>query len=347
MLLGVIADDFTGASDIANTLAKGLTDETGMRTAQFNGVPQTQAPDNIEAGVIALKTRSAPVQHAVDTALDALRWLRVQGCQQIVFKYCSTFDSTQDGNIGPVAEALAKELGASGVVVCPAFPSAGRMVYQGHLFVGDTLLSESGMQHHPLTPMKDPDIRRWLSYQTTAQAGHVALSKVREGVQALRASLIAGRHAHKLIVADAITDDDLITIGKACAGAKLITGGSGVAMALPRNFQQAGLLVPAHKKTKGISGPAAVLAGSCSGATRGQVDVFAKRNPSYVLDVAAVMAGTVSAHTVLDFIADHGTAVPLIYSSTRQIRCVPCRNSLELKRWRRRWKTCLPRLPLH
>ena len=166
MLLGIIADDFTGASDIANTLAKGLPGEAGLRTAQFLGIPKEPAPADIEAGVLALKSRSIASEEAVAQSLSALAWLKAQGCRQFVFKYCSTFDSTPAGNIGPVGEALARELGATGVVVCPAFPGAGRTVYQGHLFVHDRLLSESGMQNHPLNPMTDPDIRRWLARQT-------------------------------------------------------------------------------------------------------------------------------------------------------------------------------------
>ena len=131
MLLGVIADDFTGASDIANALARGLPDTGGFSTAQFLGVPKKPAPANIEAGVVALKSRSIPAAQAISQSLDALQWLRAQGCNQFVFKYCSTFDSTPTGNIGPVCDALAEALGASGVVVCPAFPRAGRTLFQG------------------------------------------------------------------------------------------------------------------------------------------------------------------------------------------------------------------------
>src|SRR5699024_9906070 len=145
MLLGCIADDFTGASDLANTLAKG-----GMRTVQFAGIPQSGSVPACEAGVVALKTRSIPAAQAVEQSLAALDWLRRQGCRQFLFKYCSTFDSTVDGNIGPVAEALADALDAPTVCVCPAFPATGRTLYLGHLFVQGRLLNESGMAHHPL-----------------------------------------------------------------------------------------------------------------------------------------------------------------------------------------------------
>src|SRR6185312_12899402 len=180
MLLGCIGDDFTGSSDLANTLVKG-----GMATTQYCGIPQGRADADVEAGVVALKTRSVPVEEAVARSLQALEWLKAQGCRQFFFKYCSTFDSTKTGNIGPVAEALSKALGASQVIVCPAFPGAGRTIYQGHLFVGDRLLNESGMEAHPLTPMTDPDIRRWLQYQTALSVGLVAFSDVRRGAGAI------------------------------------------------------------------------------------------------------------------------------------------------------------------
>ncbi|MEL7414689.1 MAG: four-carbon acid sugar kinase family protein, partial [Pseudomonadota bacterium] len=168
MLLGCIGDDFTGSSDLANTLAKG-----GMRVTQYTGVPEGPAAPGVEAGVVALKSRSVPVAEAVEKSLAALDWLLGQGCTQIFFKYCSTFDSTPAGNIGPVAEALAERLGEDAVIVCPAFPATGRSIYQGHLFVADRLLSESGMEDHPLTPMTDADLRRWLAPQTSWRVGHV------------------------------------------------------------------------------------------------------------------------------------------------------------------------------
>ncbi|MEM8751535.1 MAG: four-carbon acid sugar kinase family protein, partial [Pseudomonadota bacterium] len=154
MLLGCVGDDFTGSSDLANTLAK-----EGMRVTQYSGVPAEPAAAEVEAGVVALKSRTLPVADAVRQSLEAVEWLARQGCRQFFFKYCSTFDSTPEGNIGPVAEAMVAALGATEVIVCPAFPATGRSVYQGHLFVGDRLLSESGMEHHPLTPMTDSDIR--------------------------------------------------------------------------------------------------------------------------------------------------------------------------------------------
>ncbi|MEM9278600.1 MAG: four-carbon acid sugar kinase family protein, partial [Pseudomonadota bacterium] len=180
MLLGCIGDDFTGSSDIANTLAKG-----GMAVTQYNGVPDNPAHDNVEAGVVSLKSRTAPVADAVEESLKAATRLTDQGCEQIFFKYCSTFDSTKQGNIGPVADALAGKLGEDRVLFCPAFPATGRSVYQGNLFVDDIPLSESGMKDHPLTPMTDSDLRRWLQHQTNSQVKHIPFSIVRQGENAI------------------------------------------------------------------------------------------------------------------------------------------------------------------
>lgn len=313
MLIGVIADDFTGASDIANTLAKGVQPEGGLRTAQYPGVPTDPADASIEAGVVSLKSRSAPVQEAVRDSLDALVWLRAQGCKQIIFKYCSTFDSTPAGNIGPVADALAEALEATGVVVCPAFPTTGRTVYQGHLFVGDTLLSESGMQHHPLTPMTDPDLRRFLRLQTTAGVGHIPLSIVSQGVEPARDAITGA--TDRYVVADAVSDADLLTLGAALADAKLITGGSGIALGLPRNLIAGRKPDARVADAVHVSGPEAILAGSCSGATRGQVDLHAQAHPTLAIDVPGVMEGRVTVETLVAFYDSNQGRAPLAYSS--------------------------------
>jgi len=316
MLIGVIADDFTGASDIANTLAKGVAPEGGLKTAQFPGVPTGAAPDGIEAGVISLKSRSAPVEEAVEDSLTALDWLLNQGCRQIVFKYCSTFDSTPEGTIGPVGEALAERLDARGVVVCPAFPTAGRTVYQGHLFVFDKLLSESGMQNHPITPMTDPDIRRFLALQTATPVGHVPQAVVSAGSDAVaRALAEVAAAAQVLCVVDATSEADLLTIGAALDGVQLITGGSGIALGLPRNFIRRGEALGGQTPFVPVRGPEAILAGSCSGATRGQIDRHAADHPVHAIDVSQVMAGTITAETLLAFILAHPGQAPLVYSS--------------------------------
>ena len=255
VLLGCIADDFTGASDLANTLCR-----EGMRTTQFIDVPDEKTDTDCEAAIIALKSRSIDANDAIQQSLNALRWLQARGARQFLFKYCSTFDSTTDGNIGPVAEALARELETAGVVVCPAFPTTGRTVYQGHLFVGDKLLSESGLQNHPLNPMTDPDIRRWLQLQSASAVGHVPQSIVSDSSQAIKNALHKAQHNNQtLVVVDATADVDLRTIGTACNDAKLITGGSGIALGLPENFRQQGLLQESGQSFQPQSGPSIIL----------------------------------------------------------------------------------------
>ncbi len=316
MLVGVIADDFTGASDAANTLAKGVAPEGGLATAQFSGVPQQSAPVGLDAGVIALKSRSAPVDQAVEQSLAALEWFRAQGCQQIIFKYCSTFDSTPAGNIGPVAEALANALSTKAVVVCPAFPAAGRTVYQGHLFVFDKLLNQSGMEHHPVTPMTEPDLRKCMARQCAGSVGHINLSVVQEGAEAVTAALrAAARDGHQFCVVDAVSDDDLLTIGEAVSEDSLITGGSGVGLGLPRHYIAQGITQTQAKFFRPVTGPAAILAGSCSNATRGQIDAHQQRHPVYEIDITRVMSGEINRHTLLEFIHQHNHSMPLVYSS--------------------------------
>lgn len=314
MLLGVIADDFTGASDIANTIAKGLPPYGGLKTAQFLGVPTGRAPDDVEAGVVALKTRTVPVADAVKKSLDALAWLLDQGCQQIVFKYCSTFDSTKEGNIGPVGEALANELGAKAVVACPAFPGAGRTIYMGHLFVHDRLLNESGMQNHPLTPMTDPDLRRCLGSQTVTPVGLITHPVVAGGAASIRSALEAATDSTMVIV-DAISDEDLAEIGEAVADHRLVTGGSGIAIGLPANFIKRGLAQGNSTRSVGADGPEAILAGSCSGATRGQVDLHKESHPTLAIDVDKVMSGETASDDIVSFILANQGKAPLAYSS--------------------------------
>jgi uncharacterized protein YgbK (DUF1537 family) len=311
MLIGVIADDFTGASDIANTLAKGWGDSPPLQVVQYMGVPDGPAEPLVQAGVVALKSRSIPAGEAVAQSLAALDWLMAQGCRQVVFKYCSTFDSTPQGNIGQVALALAERLGATGVVVCPAFPTMGRTVYQGHLFVGDRLLSESGMQNHPLTPMIDPDIRRWLGRQVTSPIGLVPLPVVRQGASWVRAALADS--GAPLVVVDATSDEDLMAIGQAVAGAPLVTGGSGIAIGLARNLLADGQEAGPMRRT--VTGPGVVLAGSCSGMTRRQIDRHRQDHPVIEIDVPAVMAGSLTTDTVARQLLDLSPQAPLAFSS--------------------------------
>ena len=239
LLLGCIADDFTGATDLANTLVR-----NGMRTIQVIGAPDGLAvPAEAEAVVVALKSRTAPVAEAVAQSVASCRWLRQAAARQIYFKYCSTFDSTDQGNIGPVADALRAELGTDFATVCPAFPETGRTIYNGHLFVGDVLLSDSSMRNHPLTPMTDANLVRVLGRQTKAAVGLVPYSTVRQGTAAIRTALDKLRQRGiAYSVVDAIEDEDLRCLGAACADLALATGGSGAAIGLPGNFRRAGLL---------------------------------------------------------------------------------------------------------
>jgi 3-dehydrotetronate 4-kinase len=316
MLLGVIADDFTGASDIANTIAKGLPGQGGLRTAQFLGVPADPAPKHIECGVVALKSRSIPAWDAIQQSLAALEWLLQQGCRQVVFKYCSTFDSTPEGNIGPVGETLAARLGVKGVVACPAFPTAGRTIYQGHLFVFDRLLNESGLQNHPLNPMTDPDIRRWLALQSTSAIGLVPWPVVQQGSVAVeRALATAAARGETMVIVDAITDADLVVIGKACRRSPLITGGSGIAIGLPANFIEQGLALGQAPEASEIHGPEAILAGSCSGATRAQIQKHAENHPVLAISVDDVMSGKTGPEDLVAFLRMHEGRAPLVYSS--------------------------------
>ncbi len=313
MLLGCIGDDFTGSSDLANTLANRA--EHGLRTVQYSGVPSEPAAPDVEAGIVALKSRTIPVAEAVSQSLAALEWLRAQGCQQIFFKYCSTFDSTPEGNIGPVIDALMEALGTDRTIVCPAFPATGRSIFQGHLFVGDRLLSESGMENHPLTPMTDPDIRRWLAPQTKSGVGHVSAQTVVAGADALRAGIEGEAAANRpVVVVDAIRDADLLIIGEAVRGMPLITGGSGIALGLPSNFHDEAKTSFTSEDWTGDDGPAVLLSGSCSRMTRAQVGAHKASGAAREIDPDAIMAGTLAIDTLADWaLAQTGPA--LLYSS--------------------------------
>ncbi len=284
LLLGCIADDFTGATDLANTLVKG-----GMSAVQVIGVPTGPLPD-ADAVIIALKSRTAPVGEAVAQSLAACDALVAAGAKQIFWKYCSTFDSTDEGNIGPVGDALLKRLGSGFAIACPAFPTNGRTIYLGHLFVGGALLNESGMQDHPLTPMTDANLVRVLARQTSGGVGLVPFNTVEQGVGAIRREMTrlvdSGR---RWAIVDAVTDAHLMAIGEAVAPHALVSGGSGVAMGLPENFRRAGLL-PARGDAAALppmQGFAAVVAGSCSRATLGQIGLARDHAPVLELDALA------------------------------------------------------------
>jgi uncharacterized protein YgbK (DUF1537 family) len=314
-LLGCIADDFTGATDLANVLVRG-----GMRTVQTIGVPTALFDTPAQAVVVALKSRTAPRDQAIAESLAALAWLRTLGCKQFFFKYCSTFDSTDEGNIGPVADALMRELSTPFAIACPAFPENGRTVYRGYLFVGDLLLNESGMQNHPLTPMTDANLVRVLQRQTPTKVGLLRYDAVQRGVEAVaaaRESLLG--QAVGLAIADAISDDDLYTLGAACAEDILITGGSGLALGLPGNFARAGLL-PAQDDTKQlptVDGFSAILAGSCSRMTQAQVEHWCSDGrPAFRIDPLALAAGEAVVDQAMAFAGRHIDREPVLFYAT-------------------------------
>ena len=314
MLLGAIADDLTGATDLALMLSR-----EGMRTIQTVGVPPADFDlSDVDAVVVALKSRTNPADVAVAMSLEALRWLKTAGARQIIFKYCSTFDSTPKGNIGPVTDALARELETDLTIVCPAFPANRRTIYKGHLFVADQLLSDSPMRHHPLTPMTDSSLVRLMAAQSKLQVGLVSHENVAKGAESVRAAFEeARRRGDGVVVVDAITDQDLRVIGEAVAEFPLITGGSGIAIGLPENFRRAGLLQRdiTAGQFQAPDGRAAILAGSCSEATRGQIKAAIEAGMSTLkLDPVDIAQGRMDVDEAIRWaLAQEG--VPLIYSS--------------------------------
>lgn len=311
LLLGCVGDDFTGSTDLANTLVK-----QGMSTVQLIGVPDATTPlPDTAAIVVALKSRTIAAQDAVVQSLAALDWLKSHGARQFFFKYCSTFDSTDEGNIGPVAEAMLARLGAGFTIACPAFPTTGRTIYQGHLFVNGVLLSDSPMRNHPLTPMTDPDLVRVLGRQTKLKVGLVAAPTVMVGESAIRAAFatLAGDD-RRIAIVDALSDAHLFDIGHACRDLALVTGGSGVAIGLPDNFRAAGLLASGTAAvTPTATGGEAVIAGSCSRATLGQIAHVKDKYPAFRLDPSAVASGRDVAGEALAWA--QGKARPLFFSS--------------------------------
>ena len=292
MLLGCIADDITGATDLALALKR-----SGMRTLQVMGVPADPAPlEEFDAVIVALKSRTNAPAEAIAWSLESLDVLQKAGARQIFFKYCSTFDSTDQGNIGPVAEALIEKLGGEAAFVCPAFPTNKRTIYKGHLFVGDQLLSDSPMKDHPLTPMRDANLVTVMGRQTKLPVGLVPFDVVANGADAINAAVAgAVKDGKRFLVIDAITDDHLLAIGKAAAGHKLITGGSGVGLGLADNFVAARLMeksdadAPMHPN----KGYRAILSGACSAATRGQIAAAkAARLPNRQIDALPHATGT-------------------------------------------------------
>ncbi|MGH8848127.1 MAG: 3-oxo-tetronate kinase, partial [Polaromonas sp.] len=291
ILLGCIADDFTGATDLANNLVR-----AGMRVVQTIGVPAGPLDADVDAVVVALKSRTMAPSGAIAQSLQALAWLQAQGAQQIYFKYCSTFDSTPQGNIGPVTEALMDALanveGGDFTIATPAFPDNQRTVFKGHLFVGEVLLSESGMQHHPLTPMLDANLVRVLQAQVARRkVGLIDYRVVAQGETAIRARIDQlRREGVAIAVVDALSNDDLLRLGLALKGMPLVTAGSGLGVGLPPNFG----LAPSSQASAlpAATGLRAVVSGSCSLATNRQVLAFIKAgHPALGIDPLRIAAG--------------------------------------------------------
>ncbi|MFU8872746.1 3-oxo-tetronate kinase [Micromonospora sp. SL4-19] len=312
-VLGCIADDYTGGTDVAAALRR-----AGLRTVLLFGAPEAgrQLPP-CDAAVVALKSRTVPARDAVPQSLKVQRWLRDQGVELVYFKYCSTFDSTDAGNIGPVADALLDTAGAPMTLICPASPEHGRTVYRGHLFVGDTLLSESPMRHHPLTPMTDANLVRVMGRQTPHPVGLLPLSVVRAGREAVAARL-AQLHADAVrhVVVDATDDDDLDVVAAAAGSFAVLTGGAGLARAVGAATAQGAATVGTPRPAPLPAGAGLVLAGSCSAATLAQVDHARSAFPSHRLDPAATPDPNELLATAAAWLHEHiGEAPLMIYSS--------------------------------
>ena len=311
ILLGCIADDFTGASDLANNLVR-----AGLRVVQTIGVPASPLSADVDAVVVALKSRTTAPKDAVAQSLAALSWLQAQGAQQIYFKYCSTFDSTTRGNIGPVIDALMDALSTDFTIATPAFPDNNRTVFKGYLFAGDVPLNESGMQNHPLTPMLDANLVRVLQAQTRRVVGLVDYSVVARGADAITQRIKELKAAGAgMAIIDAISNEDLMRLGSALKGMPLITAGSGVAIGLAQNF---GLSPSTHSSVlPKATGLQAVVSGSCSLATNAQVQAFiAAGRPALAIDPLQVAGGVNVVQQALEWATPLLKAGPVLVYST-------------------------------
>lgn len=315
MRLGVIADDFTGATDIAGFLVA-----NGLRTVQLNGVPPEDLAVEADAVVISLKTRSCPVEEAVSQSLASLRWLQARDCPQFFFKYCSTFDSTPRGNIGPVTDALLDALGEDFTVICPVLPVNGRTIYNGYLFVNGVPLEESGMRHHPVTPMTDSNLMRLMDAQSRGKTGNVPSSVMDQGADAVRAALAALRaKGFRYAVLDALSDAHLVVMGQAVAEMTLVTGGSGLADGMARAWKTEGDATSAAAEGRPAKGRAIVLSGSCSQMTNAQVAAYRAAAPSLFVEVERSLGDAAAyAQELADWVLaqPEGEWAPLVYATT-------------------------------
>lgn len=315
--LGCIADDFTGATDLANNLVR-----SGMRVVQTIGIPDVPLTEDADALVVALKTRTVPAAAAVSQSLAALRWLQAQGACQFYFKYCSTFDSTAQGNIGPVTEALMDALGTDFTIACPAFPENGRTIFKGYLFVGDELLHESGMRMHPLTPMTDSNLVRVLQAQAQRRVGLIDHRTVALGADAIRERIAALRaEGVGLAIIDAASNADLLAMGPALSALPLLTAGSGVAIGLAQNFVVRAGGSAAHLPA--ASGLRAIVSGSCSTATNAQVLDFINRGgAAFAVDPLQIAEGRDVVGEALAWAEAHLPSAPVLVYASAQANAV-------------------------
>ncbi|MGR9153146.1 3-oxo-tetronate kinase (plasmid) [Rhizobium leguminosarum] len=317
ILLGSIADDYTGASDLANTLTK-----NGLRTVQTVGIPDPSlALPDVDAVVVSLKIRSVPASDAVAAAASAERWLRQRGAGHVLYKICSTFDSTDAGNIGPVTEALSEAAGGGSVLVTPAFPETGRTVYLGHLFVGGQPLNESPLKDHPLNPMHDANLVRVLTRQSRNAVGLIDLTTIAAGPGAVKAKLDALRAAGvTAVIADAIFERDLETLGEVALKTPVSTGASGLGLGLARALVRSGRISSGGATTadaiRPVGGLSAIVAGSCSKATLHQLDIAERSMPVLRLDPERLLAGPDEIAAAISWAGDRISAGPVVIAAS-------------------------------
>ena len=314
MKLGIIGDDFTGSSDIANNLKK-----SGMQVSMYAGVPTTPPlkKEPTDATVIALKTRTIPIEEAISESLKGLSWLKDYGCEQFIFKYCSTFDSTKKGNIGPVTDAIMEELNTDFTIACPSFPDAGRTVYFGHMFVNGKPLNESGMENHPLTPMTDHNLVRWLDHQTKNNVGLIDFQTISKGANSVKERIESLKtNGYKYAIIDTIKNDDFDIICNGVKDLPFLTGGSGIALGLPKIYKDRGLLSASNFEIPKNNANAIILSGSCSVTTINQINIYKKNNPSLYVSPDEVINNKDLVEKVFSWIKDNETLSPLVYSSS-------------------------------
>ena len=313
--LGVIADDFTGATDIASILVK-----ERINTVQIIGVPEKNTSfANAQAVVVALKSRSISPNEAVKQSLDTLNWLKRHNAKQIIFKYCSTFDSTKQGNIGPVADALIDKLNSPITIICPAFPDNNRTIYMGHLFVGTVLLSESPLKDHPLNPMQDSNLIRLMESQSKHKVALIQLNELRKGPQLVQ-ELISkfSKQGYRYVVVDAVTNEDLVILGTVVSKHPLVTGGSGIGYGLSRQLKPKHQVVKKELGKINASGRSLILVGSCSEKTHLQLECVINQWPTRKLEIENIIKDKKSKHELIEWAKKQPKNQPVvIYSSTR------------------------------